>query len=66
MIIAKTVKFLGKNGTDQDLEEAKKLFETGKIYAVYKVVIGDWQTQIYFPNYTTGFNSVMFEGVDFI
>ena len=66
MIIARTVKFLGKNGLDNELKEAKEMFNTNEIYNVKKIAIGNWKTLIYFPNYTCGFNSVMFEGVDFI
>jgi len=62
MIAYSRVKFLGKNGTDEDLKEAKKVLTVGKEYRVYQIIIGDWHTVVDLPQ--GRFNSVMFEGVE--
>lgn len=65
-ICAHQVKFLGKNGTDQDLKEAMKRLKIGKIYSVYRIDIDSFETRISLKGYPNDFNSVMFEAVNCI
>lgn len=66
------VRFLGKNGHDWELEEAKKILTVGEVYEVSRIHIGDFSSKIWLrdcyndfeSNPAYGFNSVMFEGVE--
>lgn len=60
------VKFLGKNGYDYELREAKKKITVGKEYYVSTITIDKWKTTINLYGISGDFNSVMFEPVDWI
>lgn len=66
MICATKVRFLGKNGTADDLQFAMKRLEVGKEYPVATIHISDFHTDlvIYTGEQYDEFNSVMFEGVE--
>lgn len=58
------VKFLNKNGCEQDLKYAAKIFKKGDILTVDKVEIGGFSSKVFFKE--TGeknFNTVMFENL---
>jgi hypothetical protein len=63
MIAYYRVKFLGKNGKDRELVDAKKKFTIGKEYTVSRIDIHSWHTDVYFHGDLNPYNSVMFEGV---
>lgn len=60
-ICAYRVKFLGKNGTEKDLERAMRALVVSHIYDVKKIEIEDWVTHVYLRGVSGFFNSVMFE-----
>jgi len=63
MICYSKVKFLGKNGRDNELSEAKRFFKVGKSYFVREVRIHNWHTEVLFMGVAGAFNSVMFDGI---
>lgn len=65
-LIAVRVKFIGKNGMDWELKQAKFILETGAIYRVEAIYIRDWKTEIALYGKPYLFNSVMFEPVEYI
>lgn len=63
MICTTQVKFLGRNGTEEDLKEASKHLTVGHVYQVSEIHIGSWRTEILLGMCKVPFNSVMFKGV---
>lgn len=66
VICACKVKYLGKNGTDEDLRQANRQLTVGKTYTIYRIDIEDWKTRLSFVGMPNDFNSVMFEPIDWI
>lgn len=56
------VRFLGKNGFDNDLIKAFEHLEKGAVYTVAAIEVGNWSSVVWFEeNPTVAFNTVMFE-----
>ena len=51
MICYSRVKFLGKNGTKNELFEAKNIFNEGQELIVFQININDFSTKLWFRNY---------------
>ncbi len=66
IICACKVKYLGKNGTEEDLRQANRQLKIGKTYEVYRIDIENWKTRLSLTGLPNDFNSVMFEPVDWI
>lgn len=56
------VRFLDRNGYDNELTEARNLFVKDQILTVDHTEVGSWRTSVVFEEYPGKyFNSVMFE-----
>jgi hypothetical protein len=55
------VLFLGRNGYDHQLKEARKVFLLDHIYTVESCDIGPWSSTLTFVGIDGSYNSVMFE-----
>ena len=57
------MKFLGRNGYNHELTNAKSIFTVGQSYEVESCEVGNWSHSIRFVGISGGFNGVMFERV---
>ena len=55
------MRFLGRNGFDNELARAKQQFVIGSEYEVDSCDVGDWSHTVYFVGIEGGWNGVMFE-----
>lgn len=55
------VQFLGRNGYNIELEQARELFAPGQLLTIKRCDVGDWRTGYQFEEHPSRwFNSVMF------
>lgn len=55
------MRFLSKNGYDNELKAAQAKIKEGEVLTVSKFHLGGWHSSIEFEELTGRFNSVMFE-----
>lgn len=60
VVPGETIVFMGKNGTAQDLEKAKKSLEIDGEYRLQKISIGGFHSRVELEGVSGAFNSVHF------
>ena len=58
--------FEGNGGYDSERESAKEKLVVGRKYAVEKIIVGSWNTEVYLQGYKNSFNSCLFERDEYL